>query len=169
MEKRSKQDLSSKFDTKEFNLPETVLSRDIENRVFQGIIVKALSEISGIGLIEGNFLDTLIGRLDKVKGIYTEQDTKSHAIKIRIELNVRYGILIPQKAEEIQAKVIEAVTKLTGVRVSEIHIVFKELITKEESESSQKTRHEPSSTKKGVTTPEDINSAMRNEFEESDF
>ena len=152
-----------KFDTKEFNLPETVYSRDIENKVFQGIIVKALSHISGICLIEGNFLDTLIGRIDRVKGIYTEQDAKNHAVKIRIELNIRYGVSIPQKAEEIQIKVAEAVTQLTGVRVAEIHIVFKELIANEEQ---MKEESKNTAAKKKVKTPEDINSSLGTEFEE---
>lgn len=155
---------AQKFDSKEFNLPETVYSRDIENKVFQGIIVKALSQITGIGLVEGNFLDTIIGRIDRVKGIYTEQDPKNHAVKIRIELNIRYGISIPQKAEEIQAKVAEAVTNLTGVRVAEVHIVFKELIASEES-----SKDGAKAKKGGIKTPEDIHSAARNDFEESDF
>ncbi len=165
MDKKMKQEHHLKFDTKEFDLPETVFSRDIENRVFQGIIVKALSEISGIALIEGNFLDTLMGRLDRVKGIYTEQDAKLHAIKVRIELNIRYGIIIPQKAEEVQAKVVEAITKLTGVRVSEIHIVFKELIAREDDPSHKSAIP----LKPGIKSREDIDSAIRDDFEENEF
>lgn len=165
MERKIKQEASVKFDTNEFMLPETVFSRDIDNRVFQGIIIKTLSEISGIGLLEGNFLDTLIGRIDRVKGITTDQDPQNHAIKIRIEINIRYGISIPQKAEEIQTNVVEAITKLTGVRISEIHVVFKELITKEEPTAKQIAHP-----KKGaIRAPEEIHNVLRNEFEESDF
>ena len=163
MDKRAKQDASSKLDTKEFNLPDTIFSRDIENRVFQGIIIKSLSDVTGIGLIDGSFFDTLIGRLDRVKGIYTEQDQASHSLKIRIELNVSYGISIPEKAEEVQAKVIEAITRLTGMRVSEVHVIFKELITKDEAFSKNKKE------RKAIAPPEDINRAVQNEFEENYF
>jgi len=43
-----------KVDTKEFEIPETVFIRDIENKVFQSIILQCLAEIEGISLIEGN-------------------------------------------------------------------------------------------------------------------
>jgi uncharacterized alkaline shock family protein YloU len=115
------------IDPLEFELPDTIYSRDIENRVFQGIVLKILSRISGIGLLEGTFLEDLIGRVDKVKGISTEQDTKTQSVKIRIEVSVQYGVSIPKKAEEIQTAVVEEITKMTGLRVSEIHVIFKEL------------------------------------------
>jgi uncharacterized alkaline shock family protein YloU len=116
------------LDPLEFELPDTVYSRDIENKVFQGIVLKTLSRISGIGLLEGTFLENLIGRIDKVKGISTEQDAKSQSVKIKIEVSVQYGVSIPKKAEEIQTAVVEEITNMTGLRVSEIHVVFKELL-----------------------------------------
>jgi uncharacterized alkaline shock family protein YloU len=115
------------LDPLEFELPDTTYSRDIENRVFQGIVLKTLSRISGIGLLEGTFLENLIGRIDKVNGISTEQDTKTQSVKIKIEISVQYGVSIPKKAEEIQTAVVEEITNMTGLRVSEIHVVFKEL------------------------------------------
>jgi len=125
---------SHKIDTGEFDLPETIYSRDIENRVFQEIIIKTLSRISGIGLAEGRFLDSLIGRPDKIKGIYTQQDPTTQSLKVKIEIGIQYGISIPQKAEEIQSAVVEDLIKMSGVRVSEVHVVFKQILSEEESE-----------------------------------
>jgi uncharacterized alkaline shock family protein YloU len=143
------------IDTREFDLPETVYSRDIENRVFQGIIVKTLSQISGIGLLEGRFFDNLIGRIERIKGISTQQDATAQSLKVRIEVNIQYGISIAEKAEEIQAAVVEDLVKMTGVRVSEVHVVFKGLISEEE----QKIR-EPQQ------ISEAIDSALGEDFEE---
>lgn len=123
------------IDTGEFDLPETVYSRDIENRVFHGIIVKTLSRISGIGLVEGRFFDNLIGRLDRIKGISTQQDPTTQSLKVKIEVGIQYGISIPQKAEEIQGAVVEDLVKMTGVRVSEVHVVFKQILVEEQEES----------------------------------
>ena len=123
------------LDPQEFDFPETTFSRDIENRVFQGIILKILSQITGIGLLEGAFLESLIGRLDKIKGIGIEQDAKTHSVHIKIEVSIQYGVNIPQKADEIQNAVVEEITRMTGVRVSEIHIVFKELRQEEPFEA----------------------------------
>ena len=81
---------TKKVDTKEFELPETVYSRDIENKVFQGIVLQCLSDIEGITLVEGNFIDNLLGRgpSENVKGILTEQDNKNHSVSFKLEVNI---------------------------------------------------------------------------------
>ncbi len=123
-------DKKAKVDTKEFEFPETVYVRDIENQVFQGIVLKTLADIEGITLIEGNFLDSLLGResLEGIKGIYAEQDSKSQSVSIKIEINVCFGISIPEKAQEIQEKVDAEITRLTGLHVSRVHVVFKNIV-----------------------------------------
>jgi uncharacterized alkaline shock family protein YloU len=121
-----------KFDARELQLPETLMIRDIENRVFQTIVLQCLSKIEGIGLAEGNLFDAILGRSahDNVKGIFAEQDMKNHSVNIRVEIRVAYGVNIPQKAEEIQSKVAEEITALTGLHVSCVHVVFKGIIPK---------------------------------------
>lgn len=119
-----------KVDPKEFELPETVFIRDIETRVFQSIILECLSKIQGIGLLDGNFIDSLLGREGSpgIKGIFVEQDQRNHAVSVKVEVNVAYGISIPEKAEEIQTAIAHEMTKLTGLHVACVHVVFKNLI-----------------------------------------
>src|SRR4029077_8049990 len=95
-EKKVKLD-SLKVDTKEFELPETEYIRDIDNRVFQGIILQTLAKIPGISLLEGNFIDHIFGRSEGVKGIHTEQDPKTCSISAKVEVAIGYGISIPEK------------------------------------------------------------------------
>lgn len=134
-----------KVDTKEFELPETIFIRDIENRVFQSIVLQCLSQIEGITLVEGNFIDHLFGRsAEGVKGIYAEQDNKNHAVNIKVEVNILYGIPIPDKAEEIQSKIAEEITKLTGLHVATVHVVFKNVISLEEKEKDSSIQGPPS-------------------------
>lgn len=125
---------SKKVDTKEFELPETTFVRDIDNRVFQSIVLQCLADIEGIALLEGNFIDHLLGRsaAEGVKGIYSEQDQKNHSVNIRIEVNICYGVVIPDKAEEIQSRVSDEITKLTGLHVGCVHVVFKNVINPEQ-------------------------------------
>ncbi len=129
-EKKIKGD-SKRFDSKEFEFPETTFSRDIDEKVFQGIILQCLSNIDGISLVGGNFIDNILGRSgpEGVKGINADQDSKSQSINIKIEINICYGNSIPEKAEEIQTKVAEEITRLTGLHVASVHIVFKNVIT----------------------------------------
>ena len=50
---------NKKVDTQEFELPETVFSRDIDNRVFQTIVLQSLSKVEGISLVEGNLIGNI--------------------------------------------------------------------------------------------------------------
>lgn len=129
-----------KVDTKEFDLPETHFVRDIENRVFQGIVLECLANIEGIALIEGNLIDSILGRgsVEGVKGIYTEQDGRSHTVNIKLEINIQYGLSIPEKAEEIQQKITHDITKYTGLHVNSVHVVFKNIIPRDSSKQALK-------------------------------
>ncbi len=125
------------MDSREIELPETVFIRDIETRVFQGIVLQTLSKIEGIGLLEGNLFDSLLGReLERVKGIHVEQDQKKHSVDIRVEINILYGISIPEKAEEVQTKLTEEVSRWTGLHVASVHVIFKDLIPPQGTEET---------------------------------
>lgn len=125
---------TTKVDTKEFELPETVFIRDIENKVFQSVVLQCLSQIEGISLVEGNFIDHLLGRSSEgVKGIHAEQDEKNHLVNLKVEVNILYGLSIPEKAEEIQTKVAEEITKITGLHVGSVHVVFKNVVSTEQA------------------------------------
>ena len=118
------------MDTREIELPETVLIRDIDTRVFQAIALQCLAKIEGISLLEGNLFDSLLGReVERVKGIHVVQDQKQHSLEVRVEINVLYGVNIPAKAEEVQEKLVEELSKWTGLHVSSVHVIFKDLIS----------------------------------------
>jgi uncharacterized alkaline shock family protein YloU len=119
------------IDTKELVLPETVFIRDVETKVFQSIVVQSLKDIQGVETLEGNLFDNLLGdSLDGIKGIHVDQDQKNHSINVRLEINVAYGIVIPEKAEEIQNKILQDVSHLTGLHVGTVHVIFKNLIAR---------------------------------------
>jgi uncharacterized alkaline shock family protein YloU len=50
-----------------------------------------------------------------------------HAVNIKIDLSIAYGLAIPAKAEEVQAKVTLEITKLTGLHVGTVHVVVKNI------------------------------------------
>lgn len=114
----------------EFEYPETVYVRDIENKVFQSLVVKAISSLEGVGFIEGSMIDNLLnlGQNEGVKGIWVEQDSKHASVSVRCELNIAYGISIPEMAQKVQTTVTEELTKFTGLHVSQVHVIFKNII-----------------------------------------
>ena len=123
-------DQFDELDVKEIDLPDTIFIRDIESRVFQAIAIKCLAGIEGIALIEGTLIDNLLGRegVERIKGVYIEQDSKNHSVSLKLEVNVSYGISLPEKAEEIQGKLVGEITRLTGLHVACVHVVFKNLL-----------------------------------------
>jgi uncharacterized alkaline shock family protein YloU len=128
----------TKVDTKEFELPETVFSRDIETRVIQVIILYCLGKIDGVGVMGGSLIDTLFGREgERVKGIHVEQDSKTHSVKVQVEINVDYGVSIPEMAEQVQNKVVKEITSLTGLHVASIHVVIKGVIPPKENKDGK--------------------------------
>jgi uncharacterized alkaline shock family protein YloU len=128
--KHFNQDNLSKVDTKEFELPVTIYERDIEDRVFQGIVLQCLTKIDGIALPEGTFIDNILGRKgsESPKLVSVIQDSKNHSVEIKIEINICFGVSIPEKADEIQSLVAKEITKITGLHVKKIHVVFKNVV-----------------------------------------
>ena len=127
--------MSEKLDTKEFEVPKTVFSHDIETRVIQVIILQSLNKIEGVSLLGGNLIDSLFGReAECVKGINVEQDSKNHLIKVKVEINIEYGVSIPEITQMVQAQVVEEITKLTGLHVASVHVVVKGLVSNEKEE-----------------------------------
>ena len=109
---------------------DTIFLRDIESRVFQTIVIKCLSQIEGVGFLGGTLFDHLLGRegVDRIKGIYVEQDQNNQSVSVKIEVNVAFGISIPEKGDEIQEKVAREITRLTALHVSCVHVIFKGII-----------------------------------------
>lgn len=120
----------SEMDSSEIQFPETTFIRDIETRVFQAIVLQCLVKIEGISFLEQNLIDSLLrwDNGERIKGVHVEQDQKKHSVNVRIEVNILYGTPVPEKAEEIQNKVVEEITKFTGLHVACVHVVFKSLL-----------------------------------------
>jgi uncharacterized alkaline shock family protein YloU len=132
-------------DTKEFELPETIYIHDIESRLFQSIVLQCLMEIDGIALIEGNIIDNLLGRdsADRLKGISVEQDQKTRSVRIRVEINIAYGVSIPSKAEQVQTVIAAKVSALTALHVACVHVVFKNLIPLKSADNKTQAADKP--------------------------
>jgi uncharacterized alkaline shock family protein YloU len=109
---------------------ETVFLTDIETKVFQAIVFQTLQEISSIELIEGSIFDTLLGgeEGERMRGIHIECDEAQPTVNVKIELNILYGVCIPEKSLEIELKVKDKITQLTGFHVGLIHVTFKNVV-----------------------------------------
>lgn len=138
-----------KVDTKELEYPETVFVSDIDAKIFQGIVIECLSQIEGIELADSGFINNILGRTGPEVGcgVHSEKDSKNQSVSIKIVVNIRYGLSIPEKAEEIQSIVVKKINQLTGLHVSSLQIVFENIISphqpmKPASPADYNTQHE---------------------------
>jgi len=134
----------SPIDAKELELPETLHIRDIETRVLQSIVVQCLLKIEGISLIEGSLIDAFFGHAHRITGILVDQEQQNHSVSVKVEIDVAYGVRIPEKAEEIQMTITQELSRLTGLHVSMVHVVFKNLIPLEKLTGKKETSPNPS-------------------------
>ena len=117
------------MDPKELHLPETTLVHDIETKFFQSLTLQAIKKIEGVEVVGSSpLINNILGSEDKIYGIFVEQDQKKHEVSIKVEVNIRYGMSIPEKAEQIQMQVVKDISSLTGVHVSMVHVIFKNII-----------------------------------------
>lgn len=117
------------IDVKEIELPNTDFIFDIETKVLQGICYQCIKQIEGLHPLEAGLIDNLLGQ-EPLKGIYVQQDSKQHAVLIKLEVGVSYGVCLPNKAELLQTIVVKEISELTGLHVGSVHIVFKNLVVK---------------------------------------
>lgn len=97
---------------------EVVLSDD----VLTSIIGMAVTKVEGT---------TLIGRNAK-KSVKVEID--GNDVAITLQIGVQYGLKIPEVTELLRKEVQEAVTNMTGMNVTAIHVHVQELYMKKEKE-----------------------------------
>jgi uncharacterized alkaline shock family protein YloU len=117
------------IDVKEIELPNTDFIFDIETKVLQGICYQCIKHIEGLHPLEAGLIDNLLGH-EQLKGIYVQQDSKQHAVLIKLEVGVTYGVCLPSKAEALQTIVVKEISELTGLHVGSVHVVFKNLVVK---------------------------------------
>lgn len=135
---------TQRFYSKELELPDTLFVRDIDNRVFQHLVAQALARVPDVALVEGGFMQNILsrGNTESVSAIHAEQDSQAKSLKIRVDLNIAYGVAIPEKAEEIQNLLNEELTRLTGLHVASIHLVFRGLIPQASERDTERDSQE---------------------------
>jgi len=119
------------IDVKEVELPTTEFIFDIESKVLQSFCFQVIKKTQGVYPIEGGIIENLLG-YEHLKGISVQQDSKAHAVIIKLEVAVEYGVCLPQKAEELQTRIVEEISEFTGLHVGSCHVIFKTLVTHEE-------------------------------------
>ena len=115
-------------DNKEYmTLPEENGSIHISEEVIAAIAVGAVREVEGVsGMVTNlgnNVTDLVTNKKNAQKGTKgVKIDMSGEALKLDLYLTVRYGVAIPEVAENAQKAVASAVEAMTGCAVETVNI-----------------------------------------------
>ena len=98
---------------------ETEDATRISDEVISKIAGIELSKIDGVNPVGGGIGDFL-GRSNPSRGVRIEG--AGDEIKVEVIIVVDYGVHIPQVSQEIQARLREAITNMTGKFVSAVNV-----------------------------------------------
>lgn len=118
-----------KLKNQEPQCPDTCYEREMGIKAFRTIVLKTLLEIEGVYFLEENIVDSILGRegVEGVRGIEIEVDPKQPILSVNIRICLASGLVIPQKVEEIQTKVVEDLTADTGLHVARVLVVVEDV------------------------------------------
>lgn len=95
----------------------------ISDEVVSTIAGLAATDIEGVAGMSGGFaggISDMLGRKNLSKGVKVE--VEGNEVKSDLYIIVKYGAKIPDVAWRIQESVKEAITNMTGLKVTEVNI-----------------------------------------------
>lgn len=110
----------------------------IANEVVAIIAGIATSEVPGVAAMSSGIVDditTTLGMKSSKRGVKVE--ITENTVNISISIVVDYGIRIPDVAQNIRTKVIDAVQTMTGLTVSTVNIYVQGINVKKDAREAK--------------------------------
>jgi uncharacterized alkaline shock family protein YloU len=107
----------------------------ISPRVLEIIAGIAASEIDGVSKMYGSFANSvseLLGRSDHRRGVKLSSNDED--ISLDVDVYVEYGVSVPKVAAQIQDKVKQQITLMTDLKVKEVNVHIKGIVTAKEDQ-----------------------------------
>ncbi|HHX95412.1 MAG TPA: Asp23/Gls24 family envelope stress response protein [Clostridia bacterium] len=91
----------------------------IADEVIASIVMSTATEVPGLYLSSGGIAERF-GKKQPAKGIRIEQQEEGVIVDVKVAAD--YGVSIPKLCKELQVKVAERVTELTGKNVAAVNV-----------------------------------------------
>lgn len=107
----------------------------ISPRVLEIIAGIAASEIDGVSKMYGSFANSvseLLGRSDRRRGV--KLSSNDEKLSLDVDVYVEYGVSVPKVAAMIQDKVKQQITLMTDIKVKEVNVHIKGIVTSKEDQ-----------------------------------
>lgn len=102
----------------------------IHGNVIAAIVRKIACSVEGVAKISGSsFVDNIAEMVGSKKmhdrSIVVEMGESS--VSVEVSINLVYGVSLPDVAEKVQKAVSAEISRLTGLKVSKVNIVIREI------------------------------------------
>lgn len=123
--------------------PEATQTIIFDDMVLEKIAGKTASEVDGVLSLQGNLIDNLSDRLTESdrpqSGVDIELDDQQKTVAIELDAILEYGKRAEEILTKVTSKITNAVTTMTGYRVTEVKLRVKDMLTKDEWQQRQQS------------------------------
>ena len=102
----------------------------IHESVIASIVRKSTCSVDGVVRLAGNTLIDNIAEIvgskkihDRAIAVYMDEDS----VSIEVKINIAYGIHLPTVAANVQEAVAKEVEEITGLKVTKVNVIIREL------------------------------------------
>lgn len=118
----------------------------MENGALSAIVRKAACQVEGVTRITGN---SIVDNIAEFMGSKRIQDrsiqisVNRSELQIELSINVAYGFSLPLVASQVQQNVSGAIRDLTGLTVTQVNVVIREMEDLPEEDDEEEGQEEP--------------------------
>lgn len=118
----------------------------MENGALSAIVRKAACQVEGVTRITGN---SIVDNIAEFMGSKRIQDrsiqisVSGSELQIELSINVAYGFSLPLVASQVQQNVSGAIRDLTGLTVTQVNVVIREMEDLPEEDDEEEGQEEP--------------------------
>lgn len=124
------QSMNKEFDNEE-NGPAGVPGLvKIHENVIATIVRRIACGVEGVSKISGSSFVDNIAEMVGSKKMHDRSiivDMRDSSVAVEVSINLLYGVQLPKVAAAVQEAVAEEITKLTGLKVSKVNIIVREI------------------------------------------
>ena len=102
----------------------------IHERVITTIVRKVASEVEGVSRISGNSLVDNIAELvgsKRIKDRAISVQMGEGTVAVEVSINLLFGYKLPEVARALQDKIEEEIKSLTGLKVSQVDVIIRDI------------------------------------------
>lgn len=102
----------------------------VHESVLASIVRKATLSVEGVARLSGSSFVDNIAEMVGSKSMFDRSisiEMGESSVQVEVRVIVEYGVFVPDVAKNLQAEIIEEVTKITGMDVTKVNVIIMDI------------------------------------------